>query len=172
MYKKYFVEKQRPNQWWLIILAILIIAIWLWGVVQQIFIGKAFGNQPVSDTALLLMGLIAFLPLFLLLLANLETEVRRDGVYYKMSPFFRYKKIEKGEIKSWHIRNYQPIKEYGGWGNRFSLQRKKSKAYNVKGKTGLQIELQSGKRILIGTQRPDDLHQAMEQLVPEKLLSY
>ena len=172
MCRKYFTEKQSFNQWWIILIVALVLGIWLWGAIQQLILGKAFGNQPVSDTVLLLMGLIAIMPLLLLVSFKMITEIRSDGVYYKMPPFFKTRKISKENIKSWHIRSYEPIKEYGGWGIRFSLKQKKSKAYNVKGKTGLQIELLSGRKILIGTQRPDELHKAMLEIAPARLFTY
>lgn len=172
MCRIYFSEKQNFSQKWILFIVVLLPAIWLWGAIQQIIIGKDFGNQPVSDQVLLLLGLIAFLPMLLLLSFKMITEVRKDGVYYKMPPFFKFRKIKKDEIKSWHIRSYDPIREYAGWGIRSSVQSKKGKAYNVKGETGLQIEMQSGKKILIGTQKPGDLHEAMQKIAPDKVFSY
>ena len=57
-------------------------------------------------------------------------------------------------IKSYEIRKYRPIREYGGWGIRFNRH---GKAYTVKGTLGLQMELTNGEKILIGTENPDKL---------------
>lgn len=167
----YFEEKQSFNQWWIWLILIISAGIWLWGVIQQIIFNIPFGNNPASDLGLLLMGLVVALPIVLFLLAKMKTQVRSDGIYYKMTPFFGFRKIDKTQIESWYVRDYKPIEEYGGWGIRFSLKRSNGWAFNVSGKTGLQMELLSGKRILLGSRQPGDLKQAMMKLAPEKNLT-
>ena len=54
--------------------------------------------------------------------------------------------------------------EYGGYGMR-SGSRKYGKAYNVSGKTGLQLYLSNGKKLLIGTQNPRQAQKAMEAMM-------
>ncbi len=46
------------------------------------------------------------------------------------------------------------MKEYGGWGIRYGM---KGMAYNVSGNRGVQLEFETGKRLLIGSQRPEEL---------------
>jgi hypothetical protein len=60
------------------------------------------------------------------------------------------------EIVSWDARTYRPILEYGGWGIRYSPFGK-GWAYNISGNQGVQLELMNGKRILIGSQRAEEL---------------
>ena len=59
----------------------------------------------------------------------------------------------------WEARTYRPILEYGGWGIRYTMGR--GWAYNVSGNQGVQLELASGKRILIGSQRAEELARAI-----------
>ena len=63
------------------------------------------------------------------------------------------------EIIKYEIRKYRPIIEYGGWGIRFN---KSGKAYTVSGNIGIQIQMSTGKGILIGTQQPNEFLQAMK----------
>jgi hypothetical protein len=63
-------------------------------------------------------------------------------------------------IVRWEARTYRPILEYGGWGIRYSPFAK-GWAYNVSGNQGVQLELASGKRILIGPQRAEELARAV-----------
>ena len=70
-----------------------------------------------------------------------------------------FRKIAFKELKGYKVRAYRPILEYGGWGIRFGL---KGKAYNVSGNRGVQLELTNGKRLLIGSQRPEELWQAIQ----------
>lgn len=61
-----------------------------------------------------------------------------------------------------YVRTYSPIREYGGWGFRQALG-EKGKAYNVKGNKGIQIQLKTGKNILIGTQKEKDAQQVINR---------
>jgi hypothetical protein len=62
--------------------------------------------------------------------------------------------IPLGEIRACEARTYRPIREYGGWGIRYGFS---GMAYNVSGDRGVQLELHNGKRILIGSQRAEEL---------------
>jgi hypothetical protein len=64
------------------------------------------------------------------------------------------KTIPLAEVVRWEARTYRPILEYGGWGIRYTL---KGWAYNVSGNQGVQLELANGQRILIGSQRAEEL---------------
>jgi hypothetical protein len=64
------------------------------------------------------------------------------------------------EIVHRETRTYWPILEYGGWGISYSFFGK-GWAYNVNGNRGGQLELANGKRILIGSQRAEELARAI-----------
>lgn len=131
-----------------------------YGAIQQLIFGKAFGENPASDTGvsvlLVLFGIL--LPLFMYSL-KLTTEVRQDGLYVRFYPFhFSYRRYPYESINSYKVRVYSPLKEYGGWGIRYG---RKGMAYNVSGDRGLQLELKNGKGLLIGSQRPEELERYM-----------
>jgi len=105
----------------------------------------------------------------LLLTLRLVTRIRPDGVYVQFKPLqFKEKHISKEKIKSFELRKYRPIAEYGGWGIRTG-GKKYGKAYNVSGKMGLQLYLEDGKKLLIGTQKPREVQKAMEALLGDGL---
>ncbi len=122
--------------------------------------------NPQAEQVLLfgiVMLLVAVIPPVFFLGANLTVEVRHDGLYIRFFPFHAsFFKISSGEVKNWQIRSYSALKEYGGYGIRFGAD---GKAYNVRGNQGVQIELKNGKKILIGSQKPDLLQQALERLI-------
>ena len=90
------------------------------------------------------------------LFAKMKTVYSKEGIYIRFFPFiWKEKNLLWTDIKLAKIRQYSPIKEYGGWGIRFS--RKNGRAYNVRGKMGLQIVFKSDKMLLIGTQQPTEL---------------
>jgi hypothetical protein len=139
-----FEEVQPFDQLWIwvmlgIELAILVIALLMTG-------------QPLWTIA---MGL-GVMTLTMAMMSSLKLYTRIDsfGVHFRMTPFhFREQTISWEEIDQIHVRKYSPILEYGGWGIRFG---KSGKAFNVRGTYGIQVVKKNGKRILIGTQRPDE----------------
>ena len=97
----------------------------------------------------------------LLYFIELETKITKDTIYVKLFPFhWNYIEIPFSEIKKFEARKYRPIIEYGGWGLRWGF--KNGKAYNIKGNMGLQLEFNNGKKLLIGTQKPDELTNALK----------
>jgi hypothetical protein len=91
-------------------------------------------------------------------LLKLTTEVRQGGIFIRYFPLFR-QTIPWSQVAGHYTRVYRPIREYGGWGVRYGWN---GKAYNVWGNRGVQLELAQGKRLLIGSQRADELAQAIE----------
>lgn len=155
-----FREVQRFDQWWLWLLVLGPTALVWYGAIQQLIFGKAFGENPASDTGvsviLVLFGIL--LPLFMYSL-KLITEVRQDGLYVRFYPFhFSYRRYPYESINSYKVRVYSPLKEYGGLGIRYG---RKGMAYNVRGDRGVQLELKNGQGLLIGSQRPEELERYM-----------
>jgi hypothetical protein len=56
------------------------------------------------------------------------------------------------------VRTYRPIRDYGGWGIRYG---RNGKAYNVSGNRGVMLEFSHGQKLLIGSQKPGDLANAI-----------
>lgn len=157
----FFREEQRFDQWWLWLLVLVPTGMMWYGAVQQLIFGKAFGDNPTSDTgmSILLVLFGVLLPLFMYSL-KLITEVRQDGLYVRFYPFhlsFRHYPYES--INSYSVREYSPLKEYGGWGIRYG---RKGMAYNVSGNLGVQLEFKGGKSLLVGSQKPEELVRYMQ----------
>jgi hypothetical protein len=154
-------EIQRFRQWWVWILVLFVSGMAWYGAVLQIILKRPFGNNPAPDTVMIVIWAVfgVLFPVFFYSL-KLVTEVRSDGVYVRFFPLqFHSHKISFEEIKTYEIRTYAALKEYGGYGIRDG---KKGKAYNVGGNKGIQFEFEDGKRLLVGTQRPEEFAQAIE----------
>ena len=152
----YFTETQRFRQLWIWALLTGLLVLFIWAFVQQIILGIPWGNNPASDTGLILFCLIPLGIVVLFLIARLETRIDRMGISYRFLPFHRkWRLIEWSTVGRAYIRKYNSIAEFGGWGIRFGL--KGGKAYNVSGNHGLQLELKNGKKLLIGTRKPEEL---------------
>lgn len=150
-----FHEKQGFNQWWLWVLLIGLNGIFLYGFIQQVILGIPFGDKPGSDAVLILSSTGILLMTLWFLTYRFETVIKKDGIYLRYPPFVKKSTFYSwSDIRSAEIRKYSPIKEYGGWGFR-------SGAINVSGNMGLQLKFNSGRSLLIGTNKPDELSVAL-----------
>ena len=155
-----FSETQRFRQWWIVAVLGVIALGSLWAFVQQVVIGEPFGDNPASDGWLIAIVVVfgMGLPAFILSI-SLRTEVRRDAVLVRLWPIHRnWVRIPVATVHEAAAVTYSPIREYGGWGLRYGPN---GKAYNVRGNRGVRIVHGSGERLLIGSQRADDLARAI-----------
>ena len=171
----YFKEKQRFDNPLILILVILglgsAVGVVGFGMFRQLATGEPWGDNPMSDTGLIITFLVvlavAVFIFGLLFSLTLHTEIRQNGIRFRFPPLIRnWKEISKENIKHYEVRKYNPILEYGGWGIRVSLR--KGKAYNIKGNIGLQLILTGNKKVLIGTQKGNDIGAAMDRIMNEE----
>jgi len=168
-----FEEKQKITQKWLIATVLLsstvIILVFGYGFYRQIGLGLPFGNNPSSDSGLILISLLMLaiaigIP-WLLLGSYLEIKVYQDGIYFRYVPFIRkYRRINIHSIQSYAVRQYKPIKEFGGWGIRFGFK-EKSVMYNISGNLAIELVLIDGKKIFLGTHKPEELKAALTNAI-------
>lgn len=159
---KIFVEEQKFNQ--LIVFIIFSIVFITIGITTHY-------NWPVNSTAnfsetiaalsgLIFVTLLAILFLFM----KLKTRVDELGIHYQFFPFhLSFKTIPWELISTCYLRKYNAISEFGGWGMKFSLFGRSGKSFTTKGNIGLQLKLKSGKKILIGTQKKEDLQRSLDK---------
>jgi uncharacterized membrane protein (DUF485 family) len=179
--KKYFIMKtqkklqdkilykeiQQQRQSWIFLLIVLLFLLSFVAVIQQNILGVPFGNHPLPDTAVWFIPLIPAFLLGFLYMNRLETFVTEKGVWLKYKPYHgKYRFYPWSEIENAYIRIYQPMKEYGGYGIRL-FSAKSSGAYNVSGKTGLQLVFKNGRHVLIGTQKGGELKEVIQPFVSE-----
>lgn len=144
-----FAEEQNfLKRWWFILLPVL--------VVPLISVVSAYKSAPLLaavGTPFIIMALV----IVLFALLTLHTRVDERGIAIRFAPFHRKDRfIEWSTIKSARVIKYDPLFEYGGWGFRKGWTRRKT-AYNVSGRTGLELELNDDRTILIGTVKKDEL---------------
>lgn len=152
--KNTFQETQQFRQKWTYLIYLLLFALFLlfiYAIYQQLILGKLFGDEPAPDFVLVLCAILMILLLVILYNAKLETDISSTSIKIKFSPFQRkFKEFQWESIESAEIINYKFI----GYGIRLIPG---GKAYNVSGNKGLSLLLRSGKKILIGTQKPREL---------------
>lgn len=166
MSKLRFREVQRFTQPWVWLLLLLTIGVLVWtfgfGLVQQLVLGKPWGDQPMSDVGLVISAVIAFAFslgfLWFFLLLALTVEVRDDCVHIHFKPLKR-RTVQYRDITKVEACDYRPIVHYGGWGIR---RGRKGWVYNVSGNRGVRLDFDDGTRLLIGSQRSVELAAAIE----------
>ena len=155
-----FHEEQAMRQWWLLLLIGGVAALQWWGFYQQIILGIPWGSNPGPDWLVILFWLLVGIGLPLLFLySRLIVTVDEEAVLIHFRPFTQCT-ISYTDIISVEARTYSPMREYGGWGLRGWGKRR---AYNVSGNRGVELALTDGSRIMIGSQRADELYQAICQ---------
>lgn len=159
-----FSERQKFRQWWLWVIFLGISGLFLWGVSRQIIGGQPFGDKPMSNTGLLATAGLVILLTLLFLNARLDTIIKEDGIYVRFFPFqVKWRHYGWKTLHKVYIRKYSPLAEYGGWGVRFGLFGK-GRALNVSGNNGLQLEFTNGRKLLIGTNKPGELAEALGKI--------
>ena len=176
MERSFFSEEQKFSNVWLYLFVVIVFTIAIAptaiALFSQIVLGNPGGEDPSSNESLLVLLFVLLIMFVLTLLLfskmKLVTEVKNEGFFYKYPPFIiKFKLIRKEEIEKYEVRKYSPIREYSGWGIRYSWG-KSGRAYNVKGNIGLQLYLFDGKKILFGTQRGDAIQRAMDKMMKEE----
>jgi hypothetical protein len=171
--KLYFSEEQKFDQWWikLFIFGATIAAVgpMYYGTIQQLSAGKPWGDNPMSDSGLIIMDLVTTVimvgVIYLVFSAKLITTIKQDGIYIRYKPFlYKDRFIPVEDIEKFEVRKYNPVREYGGWGVKHG-KFGRGRAYNVKGNRGLQLWLKGDKKLLIGTQRSEAVKRAMNKMM-------
>lgn len=165
--KVIFRERQRFKQVWLWVVILGVSGIFWAGFVYQVILGGQYGNRPAPDVMLTIMtGLVGVgLPLFFYKM-SLVTEVVPGQLRAQFWPFhLKPITIMLHELRSYEKVIYNPIREYGGWGIRGSM---KGNAYNVYGNEGVKLHFYNQKPLLIGSQRANELFDAITIAKQEK----
>ena len=162
------IQRFRLPGLWALLIAVWISAIGTFGFVvdRQLVQDISNGNSSMNDSGLKVSLIIAIFLLTALIVlfakAKLITQIDKKFINYKFFPFHKsFRKIAWKNVSKCELVTYQPVSRYGGWGIR---ARKNGKVFSVSGNRGLQIELRTGERILIGTTKANELSMAIKQL--------
>lgn len=149
-----FKEEQKFTQWWLWLVLLVSFVFPLGIILKEIYDGASlnilFISTPIPVVILLFLSM------------NLKTEISDSIIKMSYFPFLVKKNVKWEEVKTAKVVNYGFV---GGWGIR--LWTKYGTVYNVRGNKGLAIELNDGKKFLIGTQKPEELQKVIKGLLQE-----
>lgn len=158
-----FQETQYMRRvWWVMLLVLGIAALMWWGFFEQIILGQPWGSNPGPDWMMWLFWLffgIGF-PLFFYIL-KLVVTIQAEGIQIRYFPLTS-RLIPYDEIEQVTARDYNPIREYGGWGVRGIPGKSRKIAYNISGKEGVEITLKDQRHVMIGSQKAQQLALAID----------
>jgi hypothetical protein len=111
------------------------------------------------------LGIVICLALPLLLavcLLQMTTEVTPTqlSVWFGWVPVYR-RELPIGTVRRHAVVQYRPFADYGGWGIRAG--RDGERVLSARGDRGVRLELSDGSKLLIGSQRPEELAEAIER---------
>lgn len=152
-----FQEEQRFPMMWSIIVLLLTLPL----MIYVFFFSDEKENLSRFEYY---FAVIAYLlVIFLIHSIKMTTTVTKEDIRVRFTPFhIKPKVFAWSEIENAFVRDYKPVREYGGWGVRYSF--KNGRAYNIAGNKGLQLELNNGKKVLIGTQKEMELDAVVKEL--------
>ncbi len=159
---KVFVEEQRFRKWFLVpIIALPLIGIIILSVQKN---NELQTSNSESFWGILISVSIILAVIIFIVSMKLTTKVDEKGIHYQFYPIHFVKKfIDWRDIDKCYIRKYNSLREFHGYGYRIRpFGKNKGVAINVSGNYGLQLELKNGKRLLIGTQKQEQLKITLE----------
>jgi len=176
IYKEEQPFRQSVIPWIMLVAVIFVIGGISIGFYQQLYLGKPYGNEPMSDKGLLWSSILSFVLMsaaFIFILSgNLVTEIWTDGIRYKFPPVLRKTRhIPLNEIVAVEVGKYRPIVEFGGWGWRKRFLSRKT-AYNVSGRIGIRVTRKNGSQILFGTRQQDEMKRAVNKMMQPETNKY
>jgi hypothetical protein len=162
------VYREEQNfSWWVYALMALMV---LFGIVIELLARSR--NQGVEPGGGLSLGVPVVLLASLLLptimvvgVLRLTTEVDATGIriWFGWIPTFQ-RAIYLADLDRVESVRYRPIADCGGWGIRIGLDGER--VYNARGDLGVRLYFRDGTRILLGSQRPDELADAIVRALP------
>ncbi len=115
-----------------------------------VFAVVAWFSQPWAALVLFIVGLSLVIPY-----GGLRTVVTARDITIRFGlPGFRVLRISNADIQVAEIKEFSPLREFGGYGIRFNGQ---MTAYYMNGNRGVKLTTARGKNYLIGSDQPEQL---------------
>ena len=145
-----FTETQRMHQWWVWVVLLGLLGIAAAGLYTQLYLGRPFGQHPMSNAGLVAFAVLVAGLAVLLLSATLRTELSQEGIafshLYIIKKFVPWSSVQQAEVV-----------KYSGTGVGIRLSATYGTVYNMNVGYGLAVQLKNGKRFLLGTQKPEEM---------------
>ena len=148
-----FHEAQSLRQWHGRLLLALPPTAMLFIAVRQMAFHRPWGNPPMSNGNVIFLSVLLVAVYIRLITVRLVTDVKPAEVAVGLRGLWRIKHVPIRSIRNAKAVQYA-ISEYGGYGIRSGPR---GPAYIAQGNRGVELELTDGGKMLIGSQRAEEL---------------
>jgi hypothetical protein len=127
-------------------------------LIWQVILGHTWGQHPMSNADVIGWTVFLWLIYFRLITVRLVTEVRNGELRIALRGLWRSRRIPLDGIQSIETLDQDPARDYGGYGIRTTRE---GKAYVAGGGGGVRMQLASGEKLVVGSQKPAELAAAL-----------
>jgi len=124
-------------------------------------LGHPWGKQPISNGNVIGWTIFLWIIFFRLLTVRLVTDVSETELIVTLRGLWRARRIPVKDIQSLELATFHPLRDYGGYGIRTT---RTEKAYLASGDRGVRLTLDGGAKVLIGSQKPEELQAVLSRL--------
>lgn len=159
-----FRESQRFTQPWLLIIALAITSLIIFGTYQQVVNNYSFGNTQFSNEALLAISGIMYLFSLFLLTVQFQVKIDQEKISMRYFPIqlawqnHLWKDMEQVELM-----NHVPHQEFVNAPHRLRWLSGNS-TYLIYGSKAYKLHFKDGRKLLVSTKKFDALKQTMEMM--------
>jgi hypothetical protein len=128
-------------------------------LIWQVLLGHPAGPHPMPNANVIGWTIFLWLVWLRLVTIKLATRVQRGKLSISLRGLWTVRRIALADVSKIEVIAYRPVEDYGGYGIRLS---KRGRAYIASGDRGVRLTFAKGGSILIGSQIPEKLAQAVE----------
>lgn len=146
---------RQPRVWALLAIlpgAFTLLLIW------QVVLGHPAGPHPMPDANVIGWTIFLWLVWLRLVTIRLATKVEPGRISISLRGLWTVRRIRVADLTSHEVVTYHPVEDYGGYGMRLT---KRGRAYIASGERGVRLVFAQGGKVLIGSQEPEKLAQAI-----------
>ena len=152
-----FVEHQRLGRWWLWVLVLLAAATSWWGFIAQVILDAEWTAEPVPDASLVVAVIIVGILLpAVLAVGRLVVRVDAERLVVRLGP------LPPREVPREEIREVELTDRSASAGLAAGVgARPAEQVYAAREGPGVRVHLHNGRRIVLGSRRPEELAAAL-----------
>ncbi len=130
----------------------------------------SFGSNLLNNIGLILLLVFVGLLVAVSIFSKIKTTITDKDISIRFFPALWNKRVILwNDVESVFVREYNPLQEFGGWGIfRVNLPVQRglgnNRAINLKGNKGLQLVMKDGSRLLIGTQKAEEVGKVVKDV--------
>jgi hypothetical protein len=132
---------------------------WLWAILFTVTAVSTYFSVINQGLRSGLIVILLMTPILISLYkAKLVTKIRDNKLSYQFYPFHLSEREINLDERKIEVTDYSPLKEFGGWGLRW---RPGKIAFSVSGSKAIRINSDEGREIVLGTQKPEEVKEAV-----------